>query len=491
MNRLNNAVAQRNAAREEALMLEAKLKQLQVGAGWNAAFGCVAGKVDRASLSECRWPVLVLPCTTNCLCLHPTNVPPASVLVQDDMQSGRLAPVAAAGAAAGAAAAAASAGMVTPPPATAAAAGDEGMMDRMRRFMQQIPGTSPMGTPMATPSGRWRHWLAEERPLRGWSAAPMRIMWACLQDHGALLFVLLNLPQHTPSNPRASPTILSSPGRLEGPSTEPLSEMDRRQRELYAKQQQLLREQRTADQEKLLAAIGGNLGFHAGRPVAATTIFRCCLQWKTFQADRTPLFDRIIATMGSQVGWRHRPGMMGGREAAAGCMLCDMFDLHPTLLLKNAGSSSPAPPPFHLPLPGGAAPGGQRHAGLLAVQHRHAALPDAKEREARQRRRLRGAHQGLRPAGADCRWKDALSGWLGCLAVLLLVACWPAAHLASATRASFHCAGHARPVWQQQGQLHLLLHPHRLRRRLARPGHGGVHPRRRHGRLPPGAAAGW
>ena len=78
--------------------------------------------------------------------------------------------------------------------------------------------------------------------------------------------------------------------------------MDRRQRELYAKQQQLLREQRTADQEKLLAAIGGNLGFHEGRPVAATTIFRCCLQWKTFQADRTPLFDRIIATMGSQVG---------------------------------------------------------------------------------------------------------------------------------------------------------------------------------------------
>lgn len=35
MNRLNNAVAQRNAAREEALMLEAKLKQLQVG-GWEA-----------------------------------------------------------------------------------------------------------------------------------------------------------------------------------------------------------------------------------------------------------------------------------------------------------------------------------------------------------------------------------------------------------------------------------------------------------------------
>ena len=77
--------------------------------------------------------------------------------------------------------------------------------------------------------------------------------------------------------------------------------MDRRQRELYAKQQQLLREQRTADQEKLLAALGDDLGFHAGRPTAALLVFRCCLQWKTFQADRTPLFDRIIATMGSQV----------------------------------------------------------------------------------------------------------------------------------------------------------------------------------------------
>lgn len=78
--------------------------------------------------------------------------------------------------------------------------------------------------------------------------------------------------------------------------------MEQRQRELHFKQQQLLREQRTADQEKLLAAIGDNLGFQAGRPVAAVVVFRCCLQWKTFQADRTPLFDRIIATMGSQVG---------------------------------------------------------------------------------------------------------------------------------------------------------------------------------------------
>lgn len=44
-----------------------------------------------------------------------------------------------------------------------------------------------------------------------------------------------------------------------------------------------------------------NLGFHSGRPLAAVIIFRACLQWKTFQADRTTLFDRIINAMGAQI----------------------------------------------------------------------------------------------------------------------------------------------------------------------------------------------
>ncbi|KAK9809830.1 hypothetical protein WJX72_000004 [[Myrmecia] bisecta] len=82
---------------------------------------------------------------------------------------------------------------------------------------------------------------------------------------------------------------------------EALSDVDRKQRELQMKQQQLMREQRTADQERLLAAIADNLGFANGRPLAAVVIFRSCLQWKVFQADRTVLFDRIINTMGSQI----------------------------------------------------------------------------------------------------------------------------------------------------------------------------------------------
>jgi len=41
------------------------------------------------------------------------------------------------------------------------------------------------------------------------------------------------------------------------------------------------------------ACCAEDLGFHHGRPLAALVIFRSCLQWKTFQADRTVLFDKV------------------------------------------------------------------------------------------------------------------------------------------------------------------------------------------------------
>jgi myosin-5 len=134
---------------------------------------------------------------------------------------------------------------------------------------------------------------------------------------GHLLASAATSSQEASSGMRRSYPGAASPGRengapaaqpvpagrtFEGPGGEALSEMDRRQRELYAKQQQLLREQRTADQARLLAVLQGQLGFHQGRPVAAVLVFRCCLQWKAFQADRTSLFDDITRkVLGHQV----------------------------------------------------------------------------------------------------------------------------------------------------------------------------------------------
>ncbi len=59
-----------------------------------------------------------------------------------------------------------------------------------------------------------------------------------------------------------SPSLLCL-GSLENGDNAHLNEVERRQRELQSKQQQLLREQRSADQEKLLACITGLISLHS------------------------------------------------------------------------------------------------------------------------------------------------------------------------------------------------------------------------------------
>lgn len=183
MNRLNNAVAQRNEAREEALMSSAKLKQLQEEIS--------AGRISTPGVGSGHLVATATPTTA------------------------------------------------TPPPASGS------VFERLQQKMYPSPGReNTMPTPI----------LGGSRAFDGSTA-----------------------------------------------NGDALSEMDRRQRELYAKQQQLLREQRSADQERLLSALKTDLGFSDGHPVVATLVFRCCLQWKALQADRTTLFDRINQTMGEEV----------------------------------------------------------------------------------------------------------------------------------------------------------------------------------------------
>eukprot|EP00197_Chlamydomonas_leiostraca_P009765 CAMPEP_0202867474 /NCGR_PEP_ID=MMETSP1391-20130828/9454_1 /ASSEMBLY_ACC=CAM_ASM_000867 /TAXON_ID=1034604 /ORGANISM="Chlamydomonas leiostraca, Strain SAG 11-49" /LENGTH=1634 /DNA_ID=CAMNT_0049547521 /DNA_START=190 /DNA_END=5094 /DNA_ORIENTATION=- len=88
---------------------------------------------------------------------------------------------------------------------------------------------------------------------------------------------------------------------LGGPGASAESELERKTRELQAKQAALIAERRKAEEERLLGALSGQLGFSKGRPLAAVIVFRCCLQWRAFQADRTSLFDRIIGVIGSQI----------------------------------------------------------------------------------------------------------------------------------------------------------------------------------------------
>ncbi len=109
-----------------------------------------------------------------------------------------------------------------------------------------------------------------------------------------------SMAQSPPSAETAAPLVTATNGIFAGPGQE-YPEVDRTQQEIYLKQQQMVKEQKRQDEEKLLQSLSTHLGFQKGRPLAAVIIFRCCLQWKSFQADKTSIFDRIIQTIGKQI----------------------------------------------------------------------------------------------------------------------------------------------------------------------------------------------
>lgn len=53
--------------------------------------------------------------------------------------------------------------------------------------------------------------------------------------------------------------------------------------------------------DALINCVMKNIGFHHGKPVAAFTIYKCLLHWKSFEAERTSVFDRLIQMIGSAI----------------------------------------------------------------------------------------------------------------------------------------------------------------------------------------------
>ncbi|GER36038.1 myosin XI [Striga asiatica] len=73
---------------------------------------------------------------------------------------------------------------------------------------------------------------------------------------------------------------------------EPESE-ERPQKSLNDKQQE--------NQDLLIKCISQDLGFSGGKPVAACVIYKSLLHWRSFEVERTSVFDRIIQTVASAV----------------------------------------------------------------------------------------------------------------------------------------------------------------------------------------------
>lgn len=53
------------------------------------------------------------------------------------------------------------------------------------------------------------------------------------------------------------------------------------------------------NQDLLIKCISQDLGFSGAKPVAACVIYKCLLHWRSFEVERTSVFDRIIQTIAS------------------------------------------------------------------------------------------------------------------------------------------------------------------------------------------------
>ncbi|KAL3649699.1 hypothetical protein CASFOL_006102 [Castilleja foliolosa] len=67
------------------------------------------------------------------------------------------------------------------------------------------------------------------------------------------------------------------------------------------KPQKSLNEKQQENQELLIRCISQHLGFAENRPIAACIIYKCLLHWRSFEVERTVVFDRIIQTIGHAI----------------------------------------------------------------------------------------------------------------------------------------------------------------------------------------------
>ena len=77
--------------------------------------------------------------------------------------------------------------------------------------------------------------------------------------------------------------------------------MNLREAEVEEKPQKSLNEKQQENQESLIRCIAQPLGFASNRPIAACIIYKCLLHWRSFEVERTSIFDRIIQTIGHAI----------------------------------------------------------------------------------------------------------------------------------------------------------------------------------------------
>ncbi|GFS43442.1 myosin family protein with Dil [Actinidia rufa] len=84
-----------------------------------------------------------------------------------------------------------------------------------------------------------------------------------------------------------------------------------REPESEEKPQKSLNEKQLENQDLLIKCITQDLGFSGGKPVAACVIYKCLLHWRSFEVERTSVFDRIIQTIASAIEVQDNNDVLG------------------------------------------------------------------------------------------------------------------------------------------------------------------------------------
>ncbi|KAI5580492.1 hypothetical protein BDE02_08G157700 [Populus trichocarpa] len=92
--------------------------------------------------------------------------------------------------------------------------------------------------------------------------------------------------------------------------------------------------------DALIKCVEQNPGFSQGKPVGAFTIYRCLVQWRSFEAEKTSVFDRLIQMIGSAIENQDDNNHMAYWLSNTSMLL---FLLQRTL--KDSGANSNPPPP--------------------------------------------------------------------------------------------------------------------------------------------------
>ncbi|PPD75040.1 hypothetical protein GOBAR_DD28035 [Gossypium barbadense] len=95
--------------------------------------------------------------------------------------------------------------------------------------------------------------------------------------------------------------------------------------------------------DALINCVTKDIGFSHGKPVAALTIYKCLLHWKSFEAERTNVFDRLIQMIGTAIENEEDNGHMAYWLSNASALL---FLLQKTLKASGANGATPSRKPL-------------------------------------------------------------------------------------------------------------------------------------------------